>query len=235
MVAVAWSRGLWAQRVSIDAALHTTEKPYIVATGEATVSAKPDQAIIEIGVVTQAANVMAVAAQNAKQTDSELADMRRLLIGSNQPRTTTYSVRPSYQNPKPGASAAITGYIATNIVEVTVDDLAQVAKVIDSATQSGANLIQKLQYRLKNPQTVQTLALREASEHAKSNADAIAAGLGMKVVRVLSAEQVTSEDGSVMYQKRAMQPAIGSTPTTPVEVGMIEVDATVTIHVEIGQ
>jgi uncharacterized protein YggE len=96
-------------------------------------------------------------------------------------------VRPNYQHPKPGAAAAITGYIATNIVEVTLDDLAQVNKVIDSATQSGANNIQKLQFRLKNSRVVR--ALREAAEQAKAGAEskrlgawAVAATVTLRVV-----------------------------------------------------
>jgi uncharacterized protein len=60
------------------------------------VSAKPDQALIEIGVVTQGATVVAVATQNAKQTDAVLTDLRRLLGGSRQLKTTSYSVRPNY-------------------------------------------------------------------------------------------------------------------------------------------
>jgi uncharacterized protein YggE len=70
------------QRVSIDAAL--TGKPYVQATGEATVSAKPDQAVIEIGVVTQASTATAAAAQNAKRTDEVLAELRKLLGESDQ-------------------------------------------------------------------------------------------------------------------------------------------------------
>ena len=168
-----------AQRVSIDAALHTADKPYVQATGEATMSAKPDQALIEIGVVTQGATAMAASAQNAKQTDAVLADLRRRLSGSNRLKTVSYSVRANYQHPKPGAAAAITGYVATNIVEASLDDLAEVSKVIDSATQSGgANNIQNLEFRLKNPGAVRGQALRLAAEQAKASAEAIASGLG---------------------------------------------------------
>src|SRR5260370_38181044 len=53
-----------------------------VHSGEATVSAKPDQELIEIGVVTQRATAMAASVQNANQTDAVLADLRRLLSGS---------------------------------------------------------------------------------------------------------------------------------------------------------
>src|SRR5438132_1637744 len=80
IIVLAWGRPLPAQgqRFSLDAALHTSEKPYVQATGEGTVSAKPDQALVEIGIVSQGATAMAVAAQNAKQTDVVLADLARL-------------------------------------------------------------------------------------------------------------------------------------------------------------
>ena len=224
-----------AERVSIDAALHAADKPYVQANGEATVSAKPDQALIEIGVITQGATALTVAEQNAKQTDVVLADLRRVLGGSKQLKTTNYSVRPNYQYPKPGAAPVISGYVATNVVEVTLDDLAQVSKVIDSAIQLGANRIQKLESRLKNSRAVRAQALREAAEEAKASAEAIALGLGLKVIRVLSAEEVTSEEGFGAFKKAPPPPPPGTAPATPVEVGMIEIGATVTLRVEIGQ
>src|SRR5204863_9139464 len=124
---------------------------------------------------------VAVAAQNARQTEAVLAVLTNLLGGNKKLKTTSYSVRPNYHYPKPGAAMAITGYTATNLVEVTLDDLAQVGKVVDSATQSGANVIQKLQYRLMNPNPVRAQSLREAAEQAKVVAEALASGLGLKM------------------------------------------------------
>ena len=87
-----------------------------------------------------------------------------------------------------------------------------------------------------NPSTLRGEALREAAEQAKASAEAIAAGLGLRVVRVLSAEEVTSEEGFGMYKKAAPPPPpAGTAPTTPLEVGMIEVDVNVIVRVEIGQ
>jgi uncharacterized protein YggE len=121
-------------------------------------------------------------------------------------------------------------------VEVTLNDLAQVSKVIDSGIQSGANNIQHLEYRLRNARTVRGQALREAAEQAKSSADAIASGLGLKVVRVLSAEEVTSEEGFGMAKRASPPPPPpGTVPATPVEIGMIDIGATVIVRVEIGQ
>jgi uncharacterized protein YggE len=226
-----------AQRVSTDDALRIAGKTFIQATGQGTISAKPDQAVVEIGVVSQGATAAAAAAQNAKQTERCLAELGQLLGPGRKLRTTNYSVRPNYQYPKPGATPTITGYTATNVVEVTLDDLSLVSKVIDTATQSGANVVQRLQYQLKNPATVRAQALRQAAEQARISADAIAAGLGVKVVRVLSAEEATPEPGvRVAMYKREMAPPEpgGAAPPTPLEVGMIEVSVTVLLRVEIA-
>jgi uncharacterized protein YggE len=122
------------------------------------------------------------------------------------------------------------------VVEVTLDDLSQVSQVIDTATQSGANLVQKLQYQLKNPGSVRAQAFRQAAEQAKLSAEGIASGLGLKVVRILSAEEVSPEEGFGMYKKAAPPPPpAGSSPATPLEIGMIEFGVNVLLRVEIAQ
>ena len=222
------------QRWSFDASLHTSDKPYVQAIGEGNVSAKPDQALVEIGVVSQGATAVIAAAENARETELVVADLKRLAGGSGKLKTTSYSVRPNYQLLKQGAKTAIAGYTATNIVEVTLDDLAKVSNVIDSATKSGANVVQKLQYQLKDPSALHGQALRAAAEEAKAGAEAIAAGLGLKVIRVVSAEEVTGEEGFGMKKKVAPPPP-GTAVATPLEVGTIEVSAIVVVRVEIGQ
>jgi uncharacterized protein YggE len=232
IVLIAWGGSLQAQRVSIDAALRTSDKSYVQAMGEATVSVKPDQAIIDIGVVTQGATAVSAAAQNSKDTDAVFADLRKILAGSQQLKTTSYSVRPNYQYPKPGAQPTVASYIATNVVEVTLNDLTQVGKVIDAALQSGANNIQKLQFGLKNAQAARSQALQEAAAQAKASVEAIAAGLGVHVLRVLSAEETAAEDFGMA--KKAPAPLAIAAPTTQVEAGTIEVNVTVTLKVEVA-
>jgi len=222
---------LQAQRVAIDADLQTSDRSYVEASGEATISAKPDQVVIEIGVVTQGATAAAVAAQNAKQTDAMLADLRKILASTDQLKSTSYSVRPNYQIPKPGSTPTIGGYTATNIVEAKLEDLAQAGKVIDTVLQSGANNIQKLQFGLKNPQATRSQALREAAVQAKANAEAIAAGLGVHVVRVLSAGEFELPD-RVDMKKSAPSP--GTVQETQLEAGSVEISATVTLKVEVA-
>ena len=106
--------------------------------------------------------------------------------------------------------------------------------MIDTATQSGANLVQRLQYRLKNPNGVRAQALREAAEQAKLSAEAMAAGVGLRVVRVLSVEEVTPEEGFVNYKKAALPVPSAGTVATPLEIGTIDVEVKVTLKAEVA-
>ncbi len=84
-VALAWGPfKAQGQRFSFDAALHMADKPYVEVTGEATVSEKPDQAVVEIGVVSRGATAEIAAEQNAKQTGAVLLDLSRLLGGEQE-------------------------------------------------------------------------------------------------------------------------------------------------------
>jgi uncharacterized protein len=223
-----------AQKVAIDAAVRMSDKPYIQVAGQATVSARPDQAAVEIGVVTQGPTAVAVAASNATQTNTVVAELRKIVGGHGQLSTASYTVRPNYAVPKSGGAQTIIGFTATNVVDVTLDDLSLVSKVIDSATQSGANTIQSLQYRIKDPRKLRAQALRQAAENARGSAEAIAAGLGMKIVRVLSAEEpMALEEGLVSYKK--VPPAPGAAPPTPLEIGTVDVEAGVILRVEVAQ
>jgi uncharacterized protein len=222
--------------LSVDAAaqgLSEKRVPSISVTGEATVTVKPDQALIDIGVVAQSQASQAAAAQNAKQLDTVLAELRKSLGPNANIKTISYSLSPNYRNPKDGGKPAITGYTATNIVRVTIDDLTEVGKVIDAATQSGANQVHRLQFTLKDEQAVQLQALREAAVRARAQAEALAHSLNLKIVRVLSVDE--SGSGIQPVRDYGLGGRAESTQVpTPVESGTIEVRATVRLTVEVG-
>jgi uncharacterized protein len=67
-----FTHALWAQGAQ-------SPRHAVGASGTATVSAKPDQAKLDIGVVTQAATAQDAAAQNATQVDAVLAQLRAIL------------------------------------------------------------------------------------------------------------------------------------------------------------
>lgn len=202
--------------------------PSINTTGEAVVTARPDRARIDIGVVTQADNSRNAVEQNAQKLEATLAALRKLLGANADIKTVSYSVQPNYRYPPQGGEPTIEGYTATNIVRVTLDDLTKVGEVIDTATQAGANRIQSLQFTVKDDEALQAQALREAALKARKKADAIAGALGLSIVRVLS----VTESGSPAFPVRDVAYARAEA-STPIEPGTIEVRATVTLSVEV--
>lgn len=206
--------------------------PSIRTTGEAVVMATPDRAEISVGVVTQADTSQAAVEQNAKKLEATLARLRQLLGSGADIKTVSYTLSPNYRYPKEGGEPSITGYTATNIVRVTIDDLTQVGKAIDAATQAGANRIQSLRFTLKDERPVQAQALREAALNARRKADALASALSVQIVRILSVAE--SGATAIPYREVAFARAADSAQT-PIEPGTIEIRADVALTVEIRQ
>ncbi len=204
--------------------------PSIQTSGEAVVTATPDRAQIDVGVVTQADTSQAAVTQNAQKLEATLERLRQLLGANTDIKTVSYTLNPNYRYPKEGGEPTITGYTATNIVRVTLDDLTQVGKAIDAATQAGANRIQSLQFTLKDERTVQTQALREAALNARRKAEALVSALDLRIVRVLS----VVESSPVVIPVRDVAFARAEAASTPIEPGTIEVRATVAFTVEIS-
>ena len=149
-------------------------RPSIRVTGEATITAKPDQAQIDIGVVTQAQNAQEAATRNAQKVDAVITGLRTAMGAGADIKTVSYSLTPNYRYPERGGQPTITGYTASNTIQIKTGDLTQVGKIIDIGTQSGANNIQSLRFMLKDEQASRAQALREAAIKARAKADALA-------------------------------------------------------------
>jgi uncharacterized protein YggE len=118
--------------------------------------------------------------------------------------------------------------------EVKTDVLTDVGKVIDLATQAGANTIRRLQFTLKDDRAVRLKALAEAAAKAEAQAEALAAALGVRILRILSA--VESEAPMVRPLGMDVMALRGAPAApTPVEAGTIDVRASVTLTVEIAR
>ena len=206
-------------------------RPFVRVTGEASVSAKPDQAEINIGVATQAPTADDAATQNAKQTTAVLAALRDILGPTADIKTVNYSLTPVQRYPPNGGSPTITGYSATNTVHIKTQNLTLVGKIIDTVTKSGANQIQGIQFTLRDDRTVRAQAIRDAALQARASGDALAAALGLHVARVISAE--TSQPVSIRPFEMAAMARVAAAPT-PVEPGSVDVRATVVLTLEVA-
>ncbi len=212
-------------------AINTADIPSVRVHGESTVSAEPDQVQFDIGVVAQAATAKEASDQNAAQTKALVEELRTLIPAADI-KTVNFSVNPNYRYPKEGAPT-ISGYTANNTVRLVLNDISSLQKIIDVATKSGANSINRLTFMLRDEQTVRARALGNAAVQAQSGAEALAASLKLKLGRLLRVEE-----GQPVIVSPARQISFGraqSTEVTPISPGTIDVHADVNLTYEIVQ
>jgi len=206
--------------------------PSILVHGEATVSANPDEANIDIGIVTQAPSSQAAADLNARQANTVMQALRTL-VGSASIKTVNFAVNPNYRYPKDGGAPAILSYTANNTVRVVLDDISKLRKVIDAATQAGANNVNRLTFALHDEKAVRARALAEAAKQAHAGAEALAASLKVKLGRLLHVEE-----GQPVIISPAREIELGKSESMeqpPILPGNIEVHANVKLTFELIQ
>jgi hypothetical protein len=199
--------------------------PFVRASGNATVPVKPDKAQIQFAVVTTAATATDAASQNANQVTAVLAALGNVLGPNPNIQTLSYSLNPNYNYPQNG-QPILTGYTASNTVQVILTDLSLIGKVIDTGIQAGANRVQGLQFGLQDDQPSRAQALKLATAQAKANADAMASGLGHHTGRAIAIQE-----GATSTPTPVLLGASTPSATTPVETGVVNVQASVTLDV----
>lgn len=202
---------------------------YVQASGSANLSVKPDQALLQLAVVTTAATANDASTQNASQVTAVLAALTGVLGASANIQTLSYTLQPNYNYP-PNGQQMLTGYTATNTVQATILDLSVIGKVIDAGIAAGANRVQGLLFGLQNDQPQRTQALKMAAVQAKANADAMASGLGLTTGAVILVSQGATSTPSPLVLTGVVS---GAQAPTPIENGVVNVQATVTIQVAI--
>jgi hypothetical protein len=207
--------------------------PSITVNGEAMISAEPDQAQIDIGVVTQARSAPDASKENAERLSRVLAEVKKILGKGDEVKTSGYSLTPNYRYPQ-GGKPEIVGYTASNTVRIKTNTLDLVGRLIDSSMQAGANNINRLVFTLKDEQAAQLEALRQASAKAKIKAEAVAASLGLKIVKISS---ITEGERTIqpVYRQAMSARAEAAQAPTPVEPGTVDVRSTVTLTAEVSE
>ncbi len=196
--------------------------PTITVSAEALVSVEPDQAEIEIGVVAEAKTAAQAAKDNAAKLAAVVAEIKKIIKSGDQTKTVGYSVTPTYRYPKDG-KPEIVGYTASNVVQVKMAGIQEVGRLIDAATASGANRVQRLVFTLKDEEAPQ----REAK------AEDVARALGVKFVRVMSVMENERSYRPIMRERADVGMAVQQQAPTPIESGTVQIRSSVTLVAEV--
>jgi uncharacterized protein len=199
----------------------------VSATG--TVTATPDQATLSLAVETTAANAADAVRENAGKMQRIMKALDGLGIPKDHVATTSYDVQPQYARQRPEDAdkpPSITGYRASNMLQVTLDDVTLPGRVIDAGIAAGANRVAGLSFGLKDPAPTRLEALRQAMHSAQEQARAMAEAAGQTLgppLRLSTEESPLPVARSPIYMAQAM----AAPAPTPVESGQLKVSARV--------
>ena len=174
-----------AQQTAIAQSISGTRLD-ISATGEAT--RVPDVAIISAGVVTKATTARAALSQNATQMERVRAALKRAGIADRDIQTSTINLNPEYRyadNQPP----TLTGYSATNQLNIRFRDIAKSGDILDALVAQGANSISGPNLTIDKPEEATEEARTKALSVGRARAEQYARALGMRVVRLVSVSE----------------------------------------------
>ncbi|HEV2262301.1 MAG TPA: SIMPL domain-containing protein [Candidatus Rubrimentiphilum sp.] len=170
----------------------------INASGQATVSAPPDIAIINLTITTHNAIAEEATSANNAIYAHFTTGMRTIGIAESDIKTTGYNlyynpgpppcplVNSSYPQPPCVRDLRNVGYSVTRSITITVHRLDLVGKTIDTAVDAGVNNVGGVSYGISNTKALFLRALADAVASARSQAEVLAQAAGLHIIRVAS-------------------------------------------------
>jgi uncharacterized protein YggE len=212
------------------------QEPTLSVTSQGRVEAPADEVTIVLSVVTEMKSVDEAVRDNNRRSKDVADALTRLQLGENAVTTSGFRVTPQYQwDRNTGRQLGITGYQVSNTVQVKTSKIDQAGRVVEAGINAGANEVVSMVFGLRAPETIRRIAIRDAVQTARAEADAAADAANLRItgIRTLS---IQPDFGRPMYRMEAARSmaadagGVGETPTNP---GLIEVTANVTIEYRI--
>jgi uncharacterized protein YggE len=188
LVATAIPAGAIAQTqtIPVQVPLISGTRLDVSATGE--VTRVPDMAIISAGVQTLQPTATAAIEENAARMERVRAALKRAGIEDRDIQTSSINLNPEYQYDQ-NRPPRLTGYRATNTVNVKFRDLKRTGAILDALVAEGSNQINGPNLTIDKPESALDEARMKAIANGRARADLYARALGMRVVRLISVSE----------------------------------------------
>lgn len=196
----------------------------ITVNGTATITADPDEAVVSLGVRTQAARAQEAMDMNSAKMKAVIDALRALGFGDDDLATSMIELYPRYDD----RGETITGYDASNQIEVTIHDLSKVGRVLDTGVDNGANIAGGIRFRVSDANAGLDEALARAVQDAEAKAETMAGAADANIGQVVTIVENGRGGGpEPYYAERVMYAAADM--AVPVEAPTIETEVSATV------
>ena len=193
----------------------------------------PDTARIGTGVTTNAPTAQQALRDNAVKMDALVKKIKSLGIADRDIQTSGINISPVY-NYRDQSEPQLTGYNASNQVQIDIQDMKNLGSIIDQLVAAGANNLNGPYFSLDNDSEVKNEARKQALTKGRAQALDYARLNGYGDVRVLQVSESLSGDGDYAPQQRGFAKAsvMAEAAPTPVQPGQVGTSVTVNITYE---
>lgn len=182
---------------------------------------------VSLGVEVQAETAESAQQEAAQRSSSVVELLQSESVESLE--TTGITLRPRYDNT--GSTQRLIGYTATNRVKFEVET-ERAGFIVDDAVEAGATRIDGIGFKAGDEAiaAAQHVALREATENAQEQANAVLETLGFSAQDIVMIE-INNAGFPPMPMMEARAASLTQDANTPVVGGEQEVNASVTLHI----
>jgi uncharacterized protein len=224
----------WIALAGISPAIAQERKPSrtITASGKGLVTIPTTLSQIRLAIEVQAKTPIGAQQDAARRSTKVVEYLKTQRVDKLQ--TTGISLNPTYTYP-PNGRPQITGYTATNSISfrVTTD---RAGAILDAAVKTGATRIDGVSFAAADSAiaSAQLQALKQATQDAQRQADAVLETLNLKrkeVIGIQIANTSTPTPIPMLNQAAFAKTASDVQPPTPVVGGEQQVEASVTLDI----
>lgn len=217
-----------------------SEIPKLIVRGSANLKKPADEVRLKIGVVSQNQKADIALKQNRDQMRSMINVLNSLGLTSKDYETEQFSMEPVYssppKNPPNDWRAAIIGYKVENKIDVKTSQFDLAAKIIDQASDAGANSVDILEFGVQDPQSHFAEVIDAAAKNAMAEAHTLAKAANLNLKRILEINLENVEGGKRRLTPHYYAPkmlAMANEQATPLEAGNVEFTASIHLVYEI--
>jgi uncharacterized protein len=215
----------------------------ISVSGKGEVFAVPDIATFSFGATERAATAKGAEEKVTAKINPALEYLKKEGIDEKDIKTSSYNVYPQYETigapctpySCPPSTNKISGYEASQMIEIKVRDTEKAGALISGVTEFGVNNISGINFSVDNEEALMSEARAKAIADAKEKAQTLAGDLDVRLVRIIEFSE--SNSGIPPYFKAYPEAAMGrggdivATPDLP--GGENKFSSSVTITYEI--
>ncbi len=215
----------------LDQAPH---QPYtITVSGTAKITAAPNIATTNIGLVTDKTDPGVAQSENAEKMNKLIAALKTLGIAGDDLKTTQYQGYPKYSYDAK-AGSTITGYTISQNVEVKIRDLQKISAVLSAAAAAGSNQIGGIEFTIDDPKKLESEARAAAINDAKEKAAVLARQLRVELAGVVNFSETTGNPSHSPYAAMTKENAGAAPDIAPnIQAGTLDIRSDVFITFEI--